>query len=800
MQTNLKRSSKRKISIKKILLRGAFALLVGVLIVAVATIGVGVGIVSAYTKTETIRTKKDYDRELEALSQTSYAFFREKNGKTKQIGVMINPDDRQLVTDLKQVSPHLIDAFLAIEDQDFYEHNGVVPRSILRAAFQQMSGSDVTTGGSTLTQQLVKTHFLDYKDKSLKRKSVEIINAMRIEKYYDKPEIFMKYMNSVFFGTGAHGKNMYGVNAAARGLFNKNVKDLHLAQAAYIAGMVQRPNAYNPFRGEEELQLGIKRMKLVLERMLEEKKINKQQYEEALKFDIKKSLAKPNMFVNGYEKYPFIITAVEREAVKILKEMDQKNPNAVKRSDEYYTKKVRQGGLRFYTTIDEDMYNKVNQAAKEIDFPTRTYKGGLKIKEQIGATIVDNKTGEILAFYAGNFDENEKDHALDTVNQPGSSIKPLLVYGPALNEGIISPSSVIVDEPIRKAGSRSVYRNADGNYRGPVTATEALKKSLNIPAVKIFRQLGFEKGNQYLNQMNLPIHKKDKGVEALALGGFTYGYTVADMTGAFAMIANYGKFNKAHLIDRIVTADGKEIYNYKRDNQPKQIFSPQVAYQLIKMLRQVVTGGTATVIGSRTYGYNVAGKTGTTTSQYDLWFVGFTPEISLGVWSGYDYNYVGNQNLAKNAWVKIFKAAAESNPELIKKGSNFKDPGGSLPHKCFECNKKSSYGPQKKKENKKKEKREQKQDHKKREEQRPEQPQPENPHGGRRGGENEHQHGSNGGNERNGGNGGRSDGGNNHGSDNGGGGRRPGGAFNGGENNSTGGPFPPPPNPSLIFM
>src|SRR5690606_30180033 len=144
----------------------------------------------------------------------------------------------------------------------------------------------------------------------------------------------MKYMNSVFFGTGAHGKNMYGVNAAARGLFNKKLKDLHLAQAAYIAGMVQRPNAYNPFRGEEELKLGIKRMKLVLQKMLELKKITKQQYDEAINFDIKKSLAKPNMFVNGYEKYPFIITAVEREAVEILKELDQKNPNAVKRSDE----------------------------------------------------------------------------------------------------------------------------------------------------------------------------------------------------------------------------------------------------------------------------------------------------------------------------------------------------------------------------------------------------------------------------------------------------------------------------------
>lgn len=761
------------------------------LVVAVATVGIGAGIVSAYTKSETIRTKEDYDRELEALSQTSYAYFREKDGKTKQIGVMINPDDRQLVTDLKQVSPYLINAFLSIEDKDFYEHNGIVPRSILRAAFQQMSGSDVTTGGSTLTQQLVKTHFLDYKDKSLKRKSVEIINAMRLEKYYNKPEIFMKYMNSVFFGSGAHGKNMYGVNAAARGLFNKKLNDLHLAQAAYIAGMVQRPNAYNPFRGEEELKFGLERMKLVLDKMLEEKKITKQQYDEAIKFDIKKSLAKPNMFVNGYEEYPFIITAVEREAVKILKEMDQKDPKAITRSDEYYTKKVRQGGLRFYTTIDQDMYNKVNQVAKEIEVPTRTYRGGIKIKEQIGATIVDNKTGEILAFYAGNFDENEKDHALDTVNQPGSAIKPLLVYGPALNEGVISPSSIIIDEPTRKAGSRSVYRNADGNYRGPVTATEALKKSLNIPAVKIYRQLGFEKGNDYLKQMNLPPHNKDKGVEALALGGFTYGYTVADMTGAFAMIANYGKFNRAHLIDRIVTADGKEIYNFQRDSGSKQILSPQVSYQLIKMLRQVVTGGTGTSIGSRTYGYNVAGKTGTTTSQFDLWFVGFTPEISLGVWSGYDYNYVGNQNLAKNVWVKIFKAAAESNPELIKKGSNFKDPGGSLPNKCFECNKKSKYSAPKKKDGEKK-----------RREQNPQQRNRDGRHSNERRNDPPRQQvprDENNGNRGNGngnsnGNGNEGNGGNNNGPTDGGG-RRGGGVSDGGNDSTTGPILPPPETP-----
>lgn len=770
---NIKKSPSRpKTNFKKILFQSLYVLLALILTVAVATVGVGAGIVSAYTKTEKIRKKEDFDKELEALSQTSYAYFKEENGKTETIGAMINPDDRELVTDLKQVSPYLLDAFLSIEDKEFYDHNGIVPRSILRAAYQQFTGSDVTTGGSTLTQQLIKTHFLDYKDKSIKRKSVEIINAIRIEKYYEKPEIFIKYLNSVFFGEGAHGKNMYGVNAAARGLFNKKLNELELAQAAYIAGMVQRPNAYNPFRGEKELQYGLERMKLVLDKMLELKKITKEEYDKALKFDIKKSLAKPNMFVYGYDDYPFIITAVEREAVEILKELDQKNPKAQKKSGEHYTKMVRQGGLRFYTTIDKKMYDDINKAAKELHFPTRTYKGGLKIKEQIGATIVDNKTGGVLAFYAGNFDENEEDHALKSKNQPGSAIKPLVVFGPAMNEGIISPNSIIIDEPLRKAGSRQVYRNADGNYRGPVTATEALKKSLNIPAVKILRNTGLEKSFEYLKKMKLPPHEKDG--EALSLGGSTYGYTVADMTSAFAMIANYGKFNEAHIIDKIVTANGEVIYDFKRDKGSKQIFKPQVSYQLIQMLRKVVTGGTGTSIGSRTYGYNVAGKTGTTTSQYDLWFVGFTPEISLGVWSGYDYNLIGSNSLAKNAWVKIFKAAAESRPDIIKKGSEFKDPGGKLNTKCFECNKKSKYAPKKKKKETPNRNEQQRERNHSNERNRDRDRREEQPPGRNEGNQGNHRDG--GGNREGG-----SDGGRNH---NGGqnGGNREGGNADGGEN------------------
>jgi penicillin-binding protein len=744
---------------KRILLRTLLIFGSACLIIGVFSFGLGIGLVSALTKDEKIRAKADFDRELENLSQTSSAFFRTTDGKNEKIGDMINPDDRQLITNLNEVSPFVIKAFIAIEDNDFYKHHGVVPRSILRAAVQQVTGSEVTTGGSTLTQQLVKNNFLDYKDKSYKRKAVEIINALRVEKYYDKDDIFMKYMNSVFFGEGAHGKKIYGVNAAARGLFNKKASELNLAQSAYIAGMVQRPNAYNPFRGDEELKYGLERMKLVLDKMLELGKINKAQYNEALQFDIKSSLAKPNMFVNGYDKYPFIITGVEDEAINILRELDQKNTHAPKLPEKYYANKVRQGGYRFYTTIDKKMYEKMNEAGNSIHYPTRTFRG-MKIKEQVGAALIDNKTGGILSFYAGKFDENEKNHALNALNQPGSSIKPLVVYGPGLNEGVISPNSTIIDEPIRKMGSSKVYRNADGQYRGAVTATTAIMKSLNIPAIKIFRKINQIKGDgtafNYLKKIDLPPDPRDG--EALALGGATRGYTVRDMTAGFAMIPNYGKWNKGHLIDRIETSDGKVIFDFKRDRPAKQIFKPQAAYQLTQMMRKVVTSGTATVIGGSTGGYNIAGKTGTTSSEYDLWFIGFTPEVSLGVWSGYDYNKVGSNTLAKTAWIKLFHAAADANPKMIPKGTNFKDPGGSLDSKCFECDKKSSYTPSDKKKKKEDNDGEKPEKEKKKQEKKPEDQQPpddSNDRGGNeRGGDEDRNHGSVGGNDNHNGSGG----------------------------------------------
>jgi penicillin-binding protein len=714
-RTDAKRSrDSRNSRILKRILTILYILTVTALVLVVGAVGVGAGIVSAMVKNEKVRTREDFEKDLNSLFQNSYAYFqnKDKNGQPIRIGAFRNDGDvRKLIKSLDDVSPYLVNAFISIEDREFYEHNGIVPRSIVRAAWQQATHAEVTTGGSTITQQLVKNVILKDFDKDLERKAKEIVLAIRLDSMFKKDDILIYYMNSAFFGNGANKKQrLYGVQAAAQGLFNKDAKDLNLAQAAYIAGMVQRPNSYNPFygnNGEENLKRGIKRMKLVLSEMLENGKITQKEYEEALKFDIKKSLAKPEHFTNSYKDYPFLMYALEEEAAEILMEKDGLNIEELSKQGKYratleeYVRKVQTRGYHIYSTVDKNMYDAVNKAATNgLRFHPRTYKGR-KLQEQLGAVIIDNKTGGILAFVSST-NNDDVDHAF-TSRQPGSTIKPLLVYGPAIEEKVISPNTYIVDEEIPKADGSGYYRNANKKYKGPVTAAEALKWSYNIPAIKVFRELGFDNGFAYLKKLGLPPHPND--TEAAAIGGMTRGYSVARMTAAFASLANGGQYNKPHLITKITDSDGKVIWEYKA--QPEQVFSPQTAYQVTSMLKQVVRGGTGAYIGARISGYDLAGKTGTTQNDKDKWFIGYTPQVTIGAWGGYDIEYFTlsyNKNFTNQAWVNIFKAAAAANPSWFSKSARFENPGGlfwGVP--CLDCDRLEEW---KKKEEEKKKKEE----------------------------------------------------------------------------------------------
>ncbi|MFC7441255.1 transglycosylase domain-containing protein [Laceyella putida] len=686
------------------------------LICVTAGIGVGAGIVSAMVKDEQIRNKEDFQKDLDSLFQNSYAYFQTKDeqGQPLRIGAFRSGGDmRKLIQSKDDVSKYLVDAFISVEDRDFYEHNGIVPRSLLRASFQQLTNSEVTTGGSTITQQLVKNVILKDFDKDLERKAKEIVLAIRLDAMYEKDEILTYYMNSVFFGNGANKQRLHGVQAAAKGLFDVDAKDLNLAQSAYIAGMVQRPNDYNPFGGDKNLERGKKRMKLVLDKMLENKKITKKEYDEALTFDIKKSLAKPDKENNSYANYSYIMYALEEEAAEILMKQDGLDIDELSKQGKYratlnnYIEKVLTRGYHVYSTINKPIYDAVNAAAsKGLVFHSRTYRG-VKEQEQLGAVVMDNRTGSVLAFVPTSNNKGKLNHALNAYRQPGSSIKPLIVYGPAMEEGVVSPSTLVLDEKYPKADGSGYYENAADKYYGPVSVTKALTYSFNIPAIKVFNKMGHEVGFDYLRKLNIPPHKNDG--EAAAIGGQYRGYTVDKITAAFATFANEGKYNSPHLVDKITDASGKVVYEHKAEQ--KQVFSPQTSYQMIKILRTVVTQGTGVFIGSRIYGYDIAGKTGTTSDDKDSWFIGSTPNITIGAWGGYDHNFSmkHNDKFTKRAWVNIFKAAAEAAPQYFDKKARFQSPGGLRDNiACLDCDAIDDYlAEQKKKEEEEQKKKQQ---------------------------------------------------------------------------------------------
>ncbi|WP_170105374.1 transglycosylase domain-containing protein [Desmospora activa] len=678
---------------------------------SMATVGAAAGYVASLVNEEPIREKKELEAKITGWSQTSYAYFRDG----KAIGrLRVQDGDRKVVTH-KEVSPHLIDALISTEDREFYQHQGVVPKSILRASMQQAMGSSVQTGGSTITQQLVKNMILENQAQSMDRKAKEIFLALRMENFFSKEQIMDAYLNSLYFGKDINGRHMLGIQAAAQGMFGVDAKDLNLSQAAYIAGMVQRPNAYNPFRGEENLKYGTKRMQWVLQKMEENGTITAAERKQAASFEIAGSLAeKESQPTTAHIKYPYITMTVELEAAKILMQQDGLDAQELSEQGKYgetlqqYKNKVWGGGYQIYTTVDQDLYDAMNEAAMKDSLyasPTtftlngKTYENA---KEKVGASLLDTRTGATLAFVGGrDFEEDQNNYAFDTSRQPGSTIKPLLDFGPGLDKGVISPDSVIVDEPLKAQYGDHVYKNYTQRYDGPMSARDALKWSINIPAIKVFRAVGAEKAFEYLRKMNFPVHENDG--EASAIGGFTRGFDVQRMTAGYAMLGNEGNFNEPYIIDRIEDSAGNVVYQHEPD--PVQVMSSQAAYWTTDMLRDVVKSGTGTYVGPYTSGYDLAAKTGTTNNTTDIWFVGYTPDIALGIWTGYGVNKrLPSDQTARIVWAEIFKAVTEVDPELAKKESRFQSEP-PYDSKCFECKKAEKKEKEKKKQEKENENR-----------------------------------------------------------------------------------------------
>lgn len=657
-------------------------------------IGISAGLVAALVHDDPVRSQQEIMDKINSNNLTGTAYFsnENENGEKELIGMLRADEDRRFI-EYEEMPQYFIDAVVAIEDSSFWEHKGINPKALTRAILQDILNSDVQTGGSTITQQLAKNTFYTF-DKSYERKAKEIFLALRIERFMDKEDIFTAYANKIPFGKAANLNNVYGIQAAAKGYFNKDAKDLNLAESAFLAGIPQRPTAYSSFNSsgfdEEGYNLAIDRQKLVLRRMLEEGYITVEEHDEALAYDIKAAFDTSLTQKKAYNKYPYLMLEIENRSAEILLEstdFSEKSSEDYRTALENAKRELLTGGYKVYTTIDKDVYEAMNSVAQNPDNFNKpisynfTYSNGTtELKEnqleQVGATLVDNKTGAILGFVGGrDFSISQVNHSNfrgTSKRQPGSAIKPLLDYAPALELGKIQPATPIDDTPLGKDWEPE---NWNRKYNGRITAREALNWSYNIPAVKVYEMVGTDQAYEYFTKLGFDVDKKWFTQAGLTPAIGTIESSPEEMTNAYTTFANGGIYTEAYLIEKIVDKDGNVIY----EHQPKShvVFSEQTSYLMIDMMRTVVSSGTGSTVKRYVSDRDIAGKTGTTNDSKDLWFVGSTPELTLGVWVGYDYPHkISDSNIAKKTWGRMLSEVLNTKPELSPKGSKFEQPDG----------------------------------------------------------------------------------------------------------------------------
>ena len=670
---------------KKILTSITQSLLLSTGLLLSLSAGLAIGYVGGLVKDQPVLTQKEMKDQINNISKNSEVYF----GSGEKLGT-INSELIRRTVSYEELGDNVKNAIIASEDSNFYSNNGVDIFAIMRASLSEVTGAK-TTGGSTITQQLVKNQLLD-NSRSYERKAKEILLALRVDSHFSKNEILENYLNVAPFGKNSLGQNISGIETAALGVFGVHSKDLNIAQAAYLVGFVQSPYKYTPFdsagniRSNEELQAGFERQQYVLERMLSNNFITKAQLEEAKKFDIKGAFTKQKY--SEYTDYPFIRDEVtssvaeilaEQTAAKNHKEETFKN-NAEYRNDLIEKSRIKfiTGGYKVKTTLDKKLYDTLQETKKQFaSYPTYTH-AGIVYPLEIGASVIENSTGKVLAFIGGmDYKKQQLNHATRTRRSPGSTIKPLLVYGPAIDKGYITPNSTVLDKRFNYYGWKP--ENYDMSEHGYLPAREALARSLNLPTVRLYSAFYKEDPvTNYLEKMGVEgLTESDKTNLATAIGGMTYGLSVTENTSAFSTFANKGEHKKAHIIEEIENNNGELIY--KADFSPVKVFEESTSYLIVDMLGDVI---------NKSYGLshdmpsklkfnskNLFVKTGTSEYYKDLWVVGGSTKITVGLWNGYDSPAkVPSYDYAQRSWIAVMNAIYALDKNLISPDTAFSRP------------------------------------------------------------------------------------------------------------------------------
>ena len=671
--------------IKKILTSMTRAILLSIGLLISLGVGLAIGYVGGLVKDQPVLTQKEMKEQINNISKNSEVYF----GSGEKLGTINSELIRKTVT-YENIGDNVKNAIIASEDSNFYSNSGIDIWAVLRATHSEATGAR-TTGGSTITQQLVKNQLLD-NSRSYERKAKEILLALRVDSHFSKNEILENYLNVAPFGKNSLGQNISGIETAAQGVFGVHSKDLNIAQAAYLVGFVQSPYRYTPFdsagniRPDEELQAGFERQQYVLERMLSNDFITKEQFEEAKKFDIKGAYTKQKY--SEYTDYPYIRDEVTSSVAEILAEQTAKKNNReeeFKNDSDYRNELIEKsrikfitGGYKVKTTLDKKLYDTLQETKKQFaSYPTHT-QGGVVYPLEIGASVIENSTGKVLAFIGGmDYKKQQLNHATRTRRSPGSTIKPLLVYGPAIDKGYITPNSTVLDKRFNHYGWRP--ENYDMSERGYLPAREALARSLNLPTVRLYSAFYKEDPvTNYLEKMDIEgLTESDKTNLATAIGGMTYGLSVTENTSAFSTFANKGEHKKAHIIEEIENNDGELVY--KADFSPVKVFEESTSYLIVDMLGDVINKsyGTSHDMPSKLKfnSKNLFVKTGTSEYYKDLWVVGGSTKITVGLWNGYDSPAkVPSYDYAQRSWIAVMNAIYALDKNLISPDTAFSRP------------------------------------------------------------------------------------------------------------------------------
>jgi len=580
---------------------------------------------------------KDVDfSKLENIKQSSFVYDIDGNFITSIYGV-----ENRIKISLSDIPKHVRDAFIAVEDIRFYQHRGFDIKRLFASLIQNIKERRYAQGASTITQQVIRNSILT-QEKTINRKVQEIYLAYRLEKLYSKDQILQMYLNLIYFGKG-----VYGIEAASRLYFGKSARDLTVAEGALLAGIPKNPSRYSPFINLSE---SLDRKNLVIDLMVNNGYLSPE--------DGKKEKAEKLLFASPSQRnYPhrFFMDMVLEEAADILGVSEEA----------LFTQ-----GYKIYTSLDKDLQRYVEELYSRDELFPKSPSSGIPCESAL--VVLDVPSGEIRAIIGGRegLDDNTiirkgLNRATQMFKQPGSAIKPLLVYAPAIENFSYTPVTFILDAEAKFGEYKP--SNFDGKYRGWITLRYALAHSINIPAVRLLKDIGIQNGISFAQNLGIPFHDQDKNSLTIALGGFYKGVRPIELARAYVALADNGRYKDYTTIRRIENSHGIIVYEAKQ--RKKQVMSQETAFIINNILQTTVESGTATRL--KDLNIPLAAKTGTVqlpdTSQFsgirglnDSWIVAYNPQYVVTVWMGYD-NVNKQHYLPEDALGGIYPAEVAKN-------------------------------------------------------------------------------------------------------------------------------------------